>query len=92
MGLTFEWDPIKASRNLRKHGVAFEEASTVFGDLLSLTICDPDSSTEEVRFVSIGQSHTGSLLVVVHTEREDHVRLISARRATKSERRAYDQQ
>ena len=88
--LTFEWDPQKAKSNIEKHGVSFEEASTVFRDPLSLTINDPLHSTGEVRMVQIGISHKDRLLVVVHTERGDNIRIISARKATKKERKIYE--
>ena len=88
--LTFEWDPQKAESNIEKHGVSFEEASTVFRDPLSLTIDDPLHSTVEERMVQIGISHMNRLLVVVYTERGDNIRLISARRATKKERNNYE--
>ena len=87
--MQFEWDPAKAARNLAKHGVAFEEASTVFGDLLAGTIPDPRHSAEE-RLVTIGHSADGSLIVVVHVERDSRTRIISARRATRRERRRYE--
>lgn len=90
MGLRFEWDPEKAAVNLDKHGVTFEEAATVFGDSLSLTVHDPDHSFVEDRFVIIGQSCRGRTLVVVHTDRRYTVRIISARRATHRERKAYE--
>lgn len=92
MGLTFEWDESKAAQNRRKHGVGFEEAATAFGDPLSLTIPDPDHSKAEDRFVLIGESFRSRLLVVVHTERGDSLRLISARLAKPSERRTYEQE
>ena len=91
MGLIFEWDERKATSNRRKHGVGFDEAATAFGDPLSLTIPDPDHSQGEDRFVLIGESFRGRLLVVVHTERGDNLRLISARLASPSERRNYEQ-
>ncbi len=91
MGLTFEWDDAKASQNRTKHGVAFEEAATVFADTLSLTIDDPLHSVEEERFVTIGESALRRLLVVVHTERGDTIRIISARQATRRERKDYEQ-
>ena len=90
MSLTFEWDEEKAKRNVRKHKVSFEEASTVFADPLSLTIPDPLHSEEEDRFVTMGMSIKGRLLVVVHTERGDIIRIISARLATPRERRDYE--
>jgi len=92
VGLTFEWDERKAGSNRRKHGVTFEEAATAFGDPLSLTIPDPAHSSEEERFVLIGESVWGRLLVVVHTERGENLRLISARLAKANERRVYDQE
>jgi uncharacterized protein len=91
MGLVLEWDGKKAWENFNKHGVAFTEAATVFGDPLSLTIADPLHSTDEERFVTIGQSTEGRLLVVVHTERGDTIRIISARVATRRERRSYEE-
>ena len=91
MALGFEWDETKAGANLTKHGVSFEEAATVFGDPLSLTIPDPAHSQAEDRFVVIGQSHRRRLLVVVHTERGDNIRVISARRASKRERKVYEE-
>ena len=91
MSLEFEWDSIKSAANRRKHGVAFDEASSVFGDPLSVTIDDVGHSKVEDRFVIIGRSVGNRLLVVVYTEREDRLRLISARVATPQEARAYGQ-
>ena len=91
MPLGFEWDDSKAKSNLAKHGVSFEEAATVFGDPLSLTIPDPAHSQVEKRFVIIGQSQQRKLLVVAHTERGDNLRVISARRASQRERKAYEE-
>ena len=91
MALLFEWDHGKAEINLRKHGVSFEEASTVFGDFLSLTVTDPIHSTEEDRFIIIGYSYRSRTLVVIHTEREDTIRIISARVATRKERGNYEE-
>lgn len=88
--LTFEWDPNKAKRNLEIHGVSFDEASTAFKDPLSLVIYDPLHSDEEDRFVLIGTSYANRLLVVVHTERGDLIRVISARKANKNERKYYE--
>lgn len=88
--LRFEWDPNKAKENLEIHGVSFNEASTAFRDTLSLAIYDPLHSGEEDRFVLIGNSHKDRLLVVVHTERGDNIRLISARKASKKERKQYE--
>jgi uncharacterized protein len=89
--MQFEWDAEKASGNLHKHNVSFEEASTVFQDNLSLTGEDPDHSVAEMRFVTFGVSSGSRLLVVTHTERGDRIRIISARLATRSERRLYEE-
>ncbi|MGH7799003.1 MAG: BrnT family toxin [Thermodesulfobacteriota bacterium] len=89
--MKFEWDGKKARRNLKKHKVSFEEAVTVFGDPLSLTIEDPLHSEDVERFVIIGESNQQRLLVVVHTERGDKIRIISARRSTSHERRDYEE-
>ncbi len=90
--MEFEWDPQKAARNLAKHGVSFAEAATVFGDPLSVTVSDPDHSEEEDRFIIVGQSYRGRLLIVSFGERGDAVRIISARELTRAERRAYEEQ
>jgi uncharacterized protein len=84
MGLLFEWDPTKARLNIKTHGIFFDEASTAFRDPLSNTIEDPLHSEGEERFVLIGKSIRGRLLVVVHTERGNRIRIISARLATNS--------
>lgn len=89
--LSFEWDPIKAKRNIRVHGISFDEASTAFKDTMSLTIFDPLHSADEDRLILIGNSLQNRLLVVVHTERGDKIRLISARKATKHERETYEE-
>ena len=91
MSIKFEWDPSKARRNLRKHGIDFNEASTVFADTLSITIPDPDHSEDEERWVTMGLSNRQRLLVVVHTEEEETIRLISARTADRLERRKYEE-
>jgi len=91
MGLLFEWNGDKAERNLKKHNVSFEEASTIFGDPLSVTIDDPVHSHEEERFVTVGQSVKHKLLVVVHIDRGDRIRIISARKATYNERKSYEE-
>jgi uncharacterized protein len=92
MGLTFEWDPRKATLNLRKHGVSFEEAATAFADPLSLTIKDPDHSVGEERFVLLGHSYRLRLVVVAHTETGERIRIISARLASALERTAYEEE
>ena len=91
MALEFEWDPRKAELNLKEHGVSFDEATTVFRDTLSITIADPDHSDSEDRFVDIGVSHRGQLLVVSYTERKDRIRIISARPPTRTERKSYEE-
>ena len=91
MSLAFEWDEAKPKSNRRKHGVSFEEAATIFGDPLSLTIEDPAHPLGEERFVIIGESARGRRLVVVFTERGDRIRIISAREATSREARDYEQ-
>lgn len=89
--MRFEWDEEKAGANLGKHGVSFEEALTVFGDPLSDTFDDPDHSTEERRFLIIGMSQQGRLLIVSHTDNGEDVRIISAREPTRREREFYEQ-
>ena len=91
MSIKFEWDPRKARRNLRKHGIDFTEASTVFADTLSITIPDPDHSEDEERWVTIGLSTRERLLVVIHTDEGETSRLISARRVDPYERRKYEE-
>jgi hypothetical protein len=91
MALLFEWDPKKARSNLAKHGVSFDEASTVFRDTLSITINAPLHSENEKRFVLIGCSSRNRLLVVVHAERGNRIRVISARRAARRERLHYEE-
>ncbi|HHT9125825.1 MAG TPA: BrnT family toxin [Candidatus Brocadiia bacterium] len=90
MGIIIEWDKQKAKRNLTKHKVSFEEAATIFSDTLSLTIGDPLHSDDEERFVTIGESSQRRLLVVVHTESSNNIRIISARLATPKERKSYE--
>ena len=90
MDLRFSWDPRKAAANARKHGVTFEEAATAFADPRSLTIPDPAHSTSEERFLLLGMSTRPRLLVVVHIERhENEIRIVSARPATRTEHRTY---
>ena len=92
MGLIFEWDPVKAEANFKKHGIRFEEAMTVFDDDRSITIFDFNHSKEksEERYVDLGRSHSGNMLCVLYTEREDRIRIIHARRANREERRFYE--
>ncbi|MBN1509810.1 MAG: BrnT family toxin [Sedimentisphaerales bacterium] len=92
MRLSFEWDDQKARANLRKHGIRFDEAMTVFMDPFSVTIPDPDHSMDEQRYVDIGSSERGRVLVVVYTERSASIRIISCRRATPSERERYEEE
>ena len=87
----FEWDVEKAARNLAKHAVAFHEAATVFGDPLALTYFDPDHSESEDRFLTFGNSSQRRLLVVSHTDRGNSTRIMSARRATRRERKLYEE-
>ena len=89
--MTFTWDPTKAEENLRKHGVDFREAATVFDDPLSTTFPDTDHSTGERRFLIVGMSAFGRIIVVSHTEDGDTIRIISARAATRRERRFYEE-
>jgi hypothetical protein len=91
MAIKFEWDSKKAESNIKKHGVPFEEATTVFADTLSATIPDPLHSFEEDRYIIVGRSFKGRTLIVVHADRGDTIRLISARLATKNERRKYEE-
>jgi uncharacterized DUF497 family protein len=91
MRVTITWDSRKAKQNLRRHRVAFEEAATVFTDPLSSTIEDPLHSEEEDRFVIIGESIRRRILVVVHTDEGDTIRIISARVATAFERKQYEE-
>lgn len=89
--MLFEWNEEKAAANLGKHGVSFEEAMTVFGDPLSDTFDDPDHSTEEQRFLIIGVSQQGRILIVAHTDDGEAVRIINAREPTRRERESYEQ-
>ncbi|WP_392478182.1 BrnT family toxin [Nostoc sp. C110] len=89
--MEFEWNPDKATLNLEKHGVSFQEAATVFNDPLSVTFPDPDHSVRESRYVIIGLSRFEQLLVVAHTDRGEKIRIISARNATRQEKRFYEQ-
>jgi uncharacterized DUF497 family protein len=91
MNVTFEWDEDKAMANIRKHGISFEEGTTVFADPLSITVSDPLHSQDETRYIDIGRSAEGRLLVAVYTEEESTIRLISCRPATRAERRIYEE-
>lgn len=88
--MEFEWDDGKAASNEQKHGVSFPEAQTVFADPLALTGYDPDHSDDEERYITMGTSLDGRLLVISHTDRESRVRIISARVASRRERRDYE--
>ncbi|MEP7148977.1 MAG: BrnT family toxin [Acidobacteriota bacterium] len=89
--LIFEWDETKAKNNLTKHRVSFAEAESVFYDPESITIDDPDHSGGEQRYVDVGTSSQNRILVVVYTEREDRIRIITVRKATRTERKIYEQ-
>ena len=91
MRLNFEWDEQKATINKNKHGVSFEEANTVFGDPLSLTIDDPLHSKSEQRFIIIGRSIRQRTVVVIYVERRNNIRIISARLATSREKKTYEE-
>ena len=91
MKLSFEWDEEKAKANLKKHRVGFDEATTVLNDSFSITIPDPDHSVDEQRYIDIGISDNGRVLVVVYTERGSNIRIISCRKATPSERKLYEE-
>ena len=90
--MEFEWDPKKAAKNLRKHGVSFNEAATVFGDSLGTTVPDPDHSLAEDRYITVGMSGRRRLVMVAHTERGERIRIISARELTRAEREAYEEE
>ncbi len=89
--MKFEWNPSKAVVNLKKHNISFQEATTVFDDSLSVTFPDSEHSIGESRYVIIGTSGSGQLLVVSHTDRENRTRIISARKATRREKRFYEE-
>ena len=89
--MDYDWDEAKEASNLDKHGVSFEEALTVFRDPLYIDFYDPDHSVDEHRYLIMGQSTAGRLLIVSYTERDEVVRLISAREVTSSERKAYEE-
>ncbi|HSB28692.1 MAG TPA: BrnT family toxin [Pyrinomonadaceae bacterium] len=90
MSLIFEWDDDKADENLLKHGVSFSEATTIFGDPLARSVSDPLHSDDEGRFITMGRSRLHKTLVVVHTYRGEAIRIISARAATRRERKDYE--
>lgn len=85
-----DWDPSKARLNWRKHGVSFEEASTIFGDPLAITFQDPDHSIDEERFITIGRSAFDRLIMVAHTDRNGRIRIITSRKVTRRERIIYE--
>ena len=89
--MEFEADPVKAAQNFKKHKVSFEEAASVFGDSIAYTFADPDHSVGEARWLTFGMSGKGRVLAVIYTERRGKVRLVSARVATKHERKIYEE-
>jgi len=89
--VSVEWDPAKARTNLKKHGVSFQEASSVFDDLLFITFLDMEHSLDEERYITLGLSQRNRLLLVAHTDREEAIRIISARKATRNERKFYEE-
>lgn len=90
--MKFEWDEAKAESNFKKHGVSFEEATTCLHDPLAMTAADPDHSIGENRWITFGMSSESRLLVVAHTEGHEKIRIINARKATKKERRIYEEE
>ena len=90
MALTFEWGENKSELNLKKHGVDFAEAKTIFNDSFAITIDDPDHSVVEQRYIDIGLSSTGRMLVVWYTDRNENIRIIGCRKAIRSERKMYE--
>lgn len=90
MSLVFEWDQNKSDKNEKKHGITFEEAKTVFNDRYAITIDDPDHSDDEYRYIDIGFSSEGRILVVWYTERNENIRIIGSRKAIRTERKAYE--
>jgi uncharacterized protein len=89
--MNFEWDETKANSNLSKHNISFDEATTIFGDPLAITFSDPMHSEGEDRFLTFGHSSDGRFIVVAHTDRDDRIRVISAREMTRKERSDYEQ-
>jgi len=90
--MEFEWDPEKDQQNQAKHGVSFQEVSTVFGDPFALTIDDPDHSVGENRFLTTGYSDLQRLIIVAHTDRDERIRIINAREVTATERHVYEEE
>ena len=90
--MDFEWDPKKAVANEQKHNITFQEASTIFGDRLSMTFADPDHSRNEQRYLTFGLSKHNRLLIVSHTDRGDKTRIVSARLMDRKERRIYEEE
>ena len=90
--VNFEWDPSKARQNRRKHRVSFQEAASVFGDPLAITYPDPDHSIMEERFITVGMSNARRVLVVAHADREENIRIISARKTMPQERKYYEEE
>ena len=91
MKLIFEWDEAKAKENLKKHGVSFEEGKTIFNDSFLLTFPDIEHSVNEERYINIGLSADGRILIVIHMERQEKIRIVSCRKATARERRFYEE-
>lgn len=89
--MRFEWDEQKATSNLLKHGIDFDNAVGVFNDPMALTYPDPDHSLGEIRLLTFGYSKDGKLLAVIHTERGQNIRIVSARKVTRHERTTYEQ-
>ena len=90
--MEFEWNVEKAAYNLKKHRISFREAATVFSDFLSITFADPDHSINESRYITMGLSNRGQLLIVSHTDRGNRIRIISARKTTRQERKFYEKE
>jgi uncharacterized DUF497 family protein len=89
--VNFEWDPVKARQNRRKHRISFQEAATVFGDPLAVTYPDPDHSLSEQRFITVGMSSAARVLIIAHADRNENIRIISARKTTQHERKYYEE-
>ncbi len=89
MKLHFEWDPEKADKNIKKHDISFDESATVFDDPMFITVIDEEHSVDEERYITIGLSKHGRLLMVAHTDRDGQIRIISSRKATKKEEEFY---